>query len=187
MSPLMSPLDLGCHRNTRELAGTPNHPYSLILRSETAATSGFLPQCPRVLVSQVQAGGVGLDIQAASVVVITEPQVKPTIEWQAIARAHRMGQARSLQVHRLLSEESVDERMVQILSRERRTFDDFAAISEMAERAPEAVDVSEGDLVRQVVEAEQRRLFPDRNVTVSGEQNLGKGHPARPSQSATTE
>src|SRR5690606_36015482 len=42
-----------------------------------------------VLVAQIQAGGVGLNIQAASVVVICEPQVKPTTEWQAIARARR--------------------------------------------------------------------------------------------------
>lgn len=53
-----------------------------------------------VLVAQIQAGGVGLNIQAASVVVICEPQVKPTTEWQAIARAHRMGQLQSVQVHR---------------------------------------------------------------------------------------
>jgi len=49
---------------------------------------------PAVLVSQIQAGGVGLNIQAASVVVLTEPQWKPTIEDQAIARCHRMGQVR---------------------------------------------------------------------------------------------
>jgi len=33
-----------------------------------------------VLVSQIVAGGVGLNIQAASVVVICEPQLKPTTE-----------------------------------------------------------------------------------------------------------
>ena len=51
---------------------------------------------PAVLVSQIQAGGVGLNIQAASVVVIAEPQLTPSIEEQAIARAHRMGQVRPL-------------------------------------------------------------------------------------------
>lgn len=112
-----------------------------------------------VLVSQVQAGGVGLNIQAASVVVIAEPQVKPTTEWQAIARAYRMGQIKTVQVHRLLSEQSVDERMVEILGQKKRTFEDFAAISEMAEQSPEATDVSEVDLVRRVVEAEQKRLL----------------------------
>src|SRR5262249_44425091 len=49
---------------------------------------------PVVLVSQIQAGGVGLNIQAASVVILTEPQWKPTVEEQAIARSHRLGQIR---------------------------------------------------------------------------------------------
>ena len=58
-----------------------------------------------VLVSQIQAGGVGLNIQAASVVVLAEPQWKPSIEDQAVARCHRMGQVRPVQVHRLLAED----------------------------------------------------------------------------------
>lgn len=41
--------------------------------------------------SQIVAGGVGPNIRAASVVVICEPQLKPATEWQAIARAHRIG------------------------------------------------------------------------------------------------
>ncbi|WP_454301843.1 DEAD/DEAH box helicase [Salana multivorans] len=110
------------------------------------------------LVAQIAAGGVGLNIQAASVVVICEPQLKPTIEWQAIARARRMGQLRSVQVHRLLSEDSVDARIVEILARKKALFADFAAVSDTAEAAPEAFDASDAALMREVVEAEQRRL-----------------------------
>ncbi|MBM7829349.1 hypothetical protein JOE59_000054 [Agromyces cerinus] len=116
-----------------------------------------------VLVSQIIAGGVGLNIQAASVVVICEPQLKPTIEWQAIARARRMGQLNSVQVHRLLSDEGVDVRVMQILEKKTAIFDDFAAVSDSAQSAPEAVDVSELELVKEVVEEERRRLFPDRS------------------------
>lgn len=111
------------------------------------------------LVAQIVAGGVGLNIQAASVVVICEPQLKPTTEWQAIARAHRMGQLETVQVHRLLSEEGVDQRITEILARKRELFDDFARISETAESAPEAFDVSEADLARDVIAAERERLF----------------------------
>ena len=121
----------------------------------TAADSGA------VLVAQIIAGGVGLNIQAASVVVICEPQLKPTTEWQAIARARRMGQLKSVQVHRLLSEEGVDIRVTQILARKKELFADFAAISETAEIVPEAFDVSEGELVKEIVEAERQRLFSD--------------------------
>jgi SNF2 family DNA or RNA helicase len=48
-----------------------------------------------VLLAQIQAGGVGLNIQSASVAVICEPQVKPTLEEQAIARLHRTGRRSS--------------------------------------------------------------------------------------------
>jgi len=113
-----------------------------------------------VLVAQIQAGGVGLNIQAASVVVICEPQLKPTIEWQAIARAHRMGQPQSVQVHRLLTDPGVDLRVTQILARKKELFVDFARASDTAESAPEAFDVSEAELVREVVSAERQRLFP---------------------------
>jgi SNF2 family DNA or RNA helicase len=112
-----------------------------------------------VLVAQILAGGVGLNIQAASVVIICEPQVKPTTEWQAIARAHRMGQLLSVQVHRLLSEDGVDERVTEILARKRELFNEFARESETAQSAPEAFDISEADLAREVVAAERERLF----------------------------
>lgn len=111
-----------------------------------------------VLVAQIVAGGVGLNIQSASVVVICEPQLKPTTEAQAIARAHRMGQVQSVQVHRLLSEDGVDQRITEILARKKQIFDEFARVSDMADSSPEAVDLSEAELVRQVVAAERQRL-----------------------------
>ncbi|MEU6998194.1 DEAD/DEAH box helicase [Nonomuraea sp. NPDC046570] len=111
-----------------------------------------------VLLSQIQAGGVGLNLQAASVVIICEPQVKPTMESQAVARAHRMGQVRRVQVHRLLTADSVDQRMLTILRGKTRLFDAYARRSDLAEATPDAVDVSEQSLARRIVEEEQLRL-----------------------------
>lgn len=111
-----------------------------------------------VLVSQISAGGVGLNIQAGSVVVICEPQVKPSMESQAVARAHRMGQTETVQVHRLLSEEGVDRRMVEILAEKQRLFDEFARVSHTADSAPEAFDITEAELAREVIATERERL-----------------------------
>jgi SNF2 family DNA or RNA helicase len=111
-----------------------------------------------VLLSQIQAGGVGLNIQAASVVILCEPQVKPTLEDQAVARAHRMGQLRHVQVHRRLTVDSVDQRMLDILGTKTQLFDAYARRSDLAEAAPEAVDISEQSLARLIVEEEQQRL-----------------------------
>lgn len=109
-----------------------------------------------VLVSQIQAGGVGLNMQAASVVILCEPQVKPTLETQAIARAHRMGQIRSVQVHRLLATDSVDQRMLEILEAKQELFDAFARRSDTADSMPEAVGGQA--MARQVIAAERERL-----------------------------
>jgi len=111
-----------------------------------------------VLLGQIQAGGTGLNLHAASVVVLCEPQVQPTLEAQAAGRAHRMGQSRRVQVHRLLTPDSVDQRMLEILRAKAGLFDAYARRSELAEAAPDAVDVSEQSLARQIVAAEQERL-----------------------------
>ena len=111
-----------------------------------------------VLLSQIEAGGVGLNLQAASVVILCEPQVKPTVERQAVARVHRMGQIRTVQVHRLLAPDSVDDRLLHILRNKQRLFDAFARRSDMAEATPDAVDVSDAALARRIVEEEQQRL-----------------------------
>ncbi|GAA1907347.1 DEAD/DEAH box helicase [Streptomyces sodiiphilus] len=112
-----------------------------------------------VLVAQIVAGGVGLNIQAASVVVICEPQLKPTTEWQAIGRSHRMGQLESVQVYRLLSEEGVDQRIIEILARKHQLFAEFARVSETADSAPEAFDITDAELAREIVAAERERLL----------------------------
>lgn len=116
-----------------------------------------------VLVAQIVAGGVGLNIQAASVVVICEPQLKPTTEWQAIARSRRMGQLESVQVHRLLSEEGVDRRITEILARKSQLFAEFARVSETAASAPEAFDISDAEIAREIVAEERQRLLTPSN------------------------
>jgi len=113
---------------------------------------------PAVLVAQVRAGGVGLNIQAASVVVLCEPQVSPALEAQAIARAHRMGQVRTVRVHRLLVEDTVDQRLLETLETKRGVFDAYVRESELTEAAAAAVDVSAPHLARAIVAEEQARL-----------------------------
>lgn len=142
-----------------------------------------------VLVAQIVAGGVGLNIQAASVVVICEPQLKPTTEWQAIARAHRMGQLESVQVHRLLSDEGVDQRVREILARKKELFETFARESETAASAPEAYDVTEAELARDIIAAERQRLFapgaPGAKEPLTADDGQGVSSPASSSDAST--
>ncbi len=116
----------------------------------TAAPAGS------VLVSQVIAGGVGLNIQSASVVIMCEPQLKPSTENQAIARAHRMGQLKSVQVYRLLNPDSIDERIEEILSGKESVFAQYARDSDLAEASGgKAID---GRTTLKLIQGERDRL-----------------------------
>lgn len=118
-----------------------------------------------VLVCQITAASEGLNIQAANHIVLFEPQLNPAIEAQAIARAHRMGQVRTVEVHRLLTPDSVDEQLMEMLEIKRGVFDRFARDSVVAESTPEAVDVSDAALIDRVIAAERERLGQEPRLT----------------------
>ena len=109
-----------------------------------------------VLPAQIQSGGTGLNIQAASVVILCEPQLKPSIENQAISRAYRMGQARNVLVYRLLCEKSIDERVMELLEEKQKVFDAFADESVSADatqkKEAEIDDKTFGVLVNEEIE-----------------------------------
>ncbi|MBQ7345387.1 MAG: DEAD/DEAH box helicase [Oscillospiraceae bacterium] len=109
-----------------------------------------------VLVSQVQAGGTGLNIQSASVIIFCEPQIKPSIENQAISRAYRMGQVRDVLVYRLLADDTIDEQMLEILKVKQEQFDHFADESVVGE---ESLKPSEQAWIARMVEEEKKRLL----------------------------
>ena len=111
-----------------------------------------------VLISQIQAGGTGLNIQSASVVIICEPQLKPSIENQAISRAYRMGQARNVLVHRLLCENTIDERITDLLADKQYIFDQFAHESVAADADSQQVDQVDQTTFYQIVEEEIERI-----------------------------
>ena len=100
-----------------------------------------------VLPAQIQAGGTGLNIQAASVVIFCEPQIKPSLETQAISRAYRMGQVRKVLVYRLLCDDSIDERIMERLREKQEQFDSFADESYSGRESLLLGDLTEGALI----------------------------------------
>ncbi|MBR4439505.1 MAG: DEAD/DEAH box helicase [Clostridia bacterium] len=96
-----------------------------------------------VLLSQIIAGGTGLNIQKASIVIMCEPQYKPSTENQAIARAYRIGQTSNVTVYRLLCSKTVDERLLQVLKEKQRVFDAYADKSVSGENS---LQIKESDI-----------------------------------------
>ena len=113
-----------------------------------------------VLPAQIMAGGTGLNIQSASIVVLCEPQYKPSTEEQAISRAYRMGQTRNVIVYRLLCENTIEERMLERLNLKVATFEAYADESVSGLKDKGLDDKSFGMLV----ESEKKRIT-DKNKT----------------------
>ena len=103
-----------------------------------------------VLVSQVEAGGIGINLQMAQVVILMEPQFKPSTEWQAIARVHRMGQSRPVVVHRLLARETVDEHLVNLIAIKEQEFYAYAHDSAVKHESRMATDSSTSTVAGQL-------------------------------------
>ena len=64
-----------------------------------------------------RAGGLGIDLQTANVVIIYDSDWNPQVDLQAIARAHRIGQKRPVHIYRLVTEGTVEEVIVKRAAR----------------------------------------------------------------------
>lgn len=88
---------------------------------------------PRGLLISLKAGGVGLNLQEASVVILFDRWWNPAIENQAIARAHRMGQKLPVHVYRFEVINTVEERISRILEGKEVIFEEYVENAQNAE------------------------------------------------------
>ena len=107
-----------------------------------------------VLIGQIEACGVGHNLHTASAVILMEPQFKPTSEWQAFARLIRMGQTRSVNIHRLLAVNTVDENLRKLVQEKARSFDTYAKESAVKSASDAAVDHTHVDMTHQLLKME---------------------------------
>jgi SWI/SNF-related matrix-associated actin-dependent regulator 1 of chromatin subfamily A len=61
-----------------------------------------------------RAGGQGLNLTGADVVILHDPDYTPSVDKQAIDRAHRIGQESKVRVYKMVATNTVDERIVEI-------------------------------------------------------------------------
>jgi SNF2 family DNA or RNA helicase len=69
--------------------------------------------CQLFLVS-LKAGGLGLNLTAAEYVFILDPWWNPAVEAQAVDRAHRIGQTRHAFAYRLITRDTVEEKVLEL-------------------------------------------------------------------------
>jgi superfamily II DNA or RNA helicase len=88
--------------------------------------------CSIFLIS-LKAGGLGLNLTAAEYVFLLDPWWNPAAEAQAIDRAHRIGQTRTVVAYRMLATDSIEHRVAELQARKRAV---VAAVFDDAGGAP---------------------------------------------------
>jgi hypothetical protein len=81
------------------------------------------PDASPVLVVSLRAGGTGLNLTAATHVIHYDRWWNPAVEDQATDRAHRIGQTRTVEVHKLVTAGTLEERIAELLERKRALAD----------------------------------------------------------------
>ena len=71
------------------------------------------PDCPLFLIS-LKAGGVGLNLVEADTVIHYDPWWNPAVENQATDRAHRIGQTKTVFIYKLIVENSIEDKILQL-------------------------------------------------------------------------
>jgi superfamily II DNA or RNA helicase len=100
--------------------------------------------CPLFLIS-LKAGGHGLNLTAAEYVFILDPWWNPAVEAQAIDRAHRIGQTRPVFAYRLISRDTVEDKIV--------------ALQQSKRELAESIVAADGHLMRQLTAADLELLI----------------------------
>ena len=113
-------------------------------RQDVIHTFSNDPKIPVFLIS-LKAGGTGLNLTAADTVIIFDPWWNPSVENQAIDRTHRIGQTKTVNVYRLLTLGTIEEKIQALKQKKQRLFDAMVGES--------------GDLFQKLTWDDVRELF----------------------------
>ena len=94
------------------LAGSTENRGELVRQFQSA-------EGPAVFLISLKAGGFGLNLTAASYVVLFDPWWNPAVENQAIDRTHRIGQVNKVIAYRLLIKDSIEEK-IRVLQKKKK-------------------------------------------------------------------
>jgi SNF2 family DNA or RNA helicase len=80
---------------------------------------------PSLFLLSLRAAGTGLNLTTASYVVLYDPWWNPAVEAQAIDRTHRIGQDKQVFAYKLITRDSVEEKILQLQDRKKELVADL--------------------------------------------------------------
>ncbi len=96
-----------------------------------------------VFLISLKAGGFGLTLTEANYVFILDPWWNPAAEAQAVDRTHRIGQTRSVMVYRMVSQDTIEDKVVALQARKRDLFAKVIDGGELSGAALSADDIQD--------------------------------------------
>lgn len=94
-----------------------------------------------VFLISLKAGGVGLTLTEADYVYIMDPWWNPSVEAQAINRAHRIGQDRAVNVYRLVAQDTIEEKVCQLQAHKQRLID--TVVDDVGDGGTQGMDIDQ--------------------------------------------
>ena len=79
----------------------------------------------KVFLISLKAGGVGLNLTAASAVFLYDPWWNPMAEQQAVDRAHRIGQTKKVNIYKFITKNSIEEKILKLQTRKGNLFENL--------------------------------------------------------------
>ncbi len=95
------------------------------MKKRQAEVERFQEGEAQVFLISLKAGGVGLNLTAASYIFLMDPWWNPAVENQAIDRAYRIGQENKLTVYRPIIKDSVEEKVIVLQNSKKELFKDL--------------------------------------------------------------
>jgi SNF2 family DNA or RNA helicase len=92
---------------------------STSLAKRKKAVTDFQAGVGDVFLISLKAGGSGLNLTAADYVIHMDPWWNPAVEDQASDRAHRMGQTRPVTIYRLITQHTIEDKIVALHQQKR--------------------------------------------------------------------
>lgn len=139
---------LGLIREALETAGIKTCYLDGSTRRRDQVVKEFSEGEAQVFLISLRAGGTGLTLTAADYVFVMDPWWNPAVEEQAIDRAHRIGQERPVNVYRLVSAGTIEEKVSQLQQRKRDLFSSVVNASSSITELANALLMDNGELNR---------------------------------------
>lgn len=104
------------------------------IKEREKLVNGFQQGTTPLFLISLKAGGTGLNLTAADYVIHLDPWWNPAIEDQASDRSHRIGQTRAVTIYRLIAQNTIEEKIIELHKSKKSLADSLLEGSNMSHK-----------------------------------------------------